>query len=407
LADSSSLSPAVESLDRSSGKVVVNGGDTRRPTVPFTFQWGDGQTTHAFFPAAHTYADTGRNYAVMVTAHYADGSTDSRQLDVFFVTAATQPIVLPEGVRVTVPSSPVALASRMPGYSPPARLTAFDDARLDAATRAAVEYVLTAAASVQKDFANNDVYEVDGAFRQVVLLDPEFGGMYSLWFTSPVSFGASATSFSGTPQYSSFFHEMGHNVTLNSPASYYYGGKIDGSANAIFSEAMAQIFQHATAYELINNRQQYGLSDDVVSGIKESGLSSMRIVVSSYQAYVSGGKRFASWNDPSTPQDETFGTFMTIAYKFCEHAEKGASGYRMPLKRTMALLQTFDEDTRSRYDQSHNTEAAATFRATLMAAALSYGFETDLRSELRDLGFPINDTVYDELHRKAAARPLT
>ena len=41
-------------------------------------------------------------------------------------------------------------------------------------------------------------------------------------------------------------HEMGHNATLNSPADYYFGGKTDGPANAILSETIAQIFQHAT-----------------------------------------------------------------------------------------------------------------------------------------------------------------
>ena len=63
--------------------------------------------------------------------------------------------------------------------------------------------------------------------------------------------------FQGTIEWSSFMHEMGHNFTLNSPADYYYGGKIDGNANAIFSESLAQIFQHATAFEIINNYSDY------------------------------------------------------------------------------------------------------------------------------------------------------
>ena len=128
----------------------------------------------------------------------------------------------------------------------------------------------TGASLIQKGFANDNVYLVDGGFRQVVLRDPDFGGMYSLWFTNPVSFGASTSAFSGTVQYSSLMHEMGHNMTLNSPANYYYGGKIDGNANAIFSESMAQIFQHATAHYLLNNYQSYGLSEDLVADIRES-----------------------------------------------------------------------------------------------------------------------------------------
>jgi hypothetical protein len=40
---------------------------------------------------------------------------------------------------------------------------------------------------------------------------------------------------------------MGHNLSLNSPASFYFGGKTDAHANAIISEALAQIFQDVTA----------------------------------------------------------------------------------------------------------------------------------------------------------------
>ncbi len=401
----SRLVASPQMIGRTSGNVVVNGGDSRRPSIPFTFNWGDGKVTDAFFPATHTYSDTNKNYVITVTAHYDDRTTDSTGLLVRFVAPVIKPVSLPDDVRVTIPISSVSLVSRMPGYTLPSGLTVFDDSHFGTTPRSTVEYVLTVAASIQKDFANDDVCLVDGGFRQVVLRDPDFGGMYSLWFTSPVSFGVSASGFQGTVQYSSFMHEMGHNVTLNSPANYYYGGKIDGNANAIFSESMAQIFQHATAFCLLNNYQTYGLGEDLAADIRDSALNSMRIVRTAYESYLSTGKRFASWNNPSTPEDETFNTFMTIAYKFFEHAEKSPSGYRTPLKRMMVLLQTFDEDMRTRYDQHHNTETAATFRSTLMVAALSYAFGADLRPEFRALNFPINDPVYDELYDKASFRP--
>ena len=342
-------------------------------------------------------------YVVTVTAHYSDGTTDSQKLTVSFISTAptVEQIQLPEDIGVSIPSGHISLSSHMPGYTAPSWLTYFDDSYFGITPRSTVEYVLTIAASIQMDFANNDVYKVDGSLKQVVLLDAGFGGMYSLWFTNPVSFGVNNSGFSGTPQYSSFMHEMGHNVTLNSPAEYFYGGKIDGSANAIYSETMAQIFAHATAYVILNNAEYYGLSSQIVSDIRESSLSSMRIVRSAYEAYVSGGKHFVSWNDPSGQEDETFNTFMTIAYKFFEHAEKNPSGYRMPLKRMMTLLQTFDESMKTQFDQGHNTETAATFRSTLMVTALSYAFETDLRAEFRELNFPIDDQVYEELYSKA------
>jgi hypothetical protein len=193
-------------------------------------------------------------------------------------------------------------------------------------------------------------------------------------------------------------HEMGHNVSLNSPAGYYSGRWIGGNANAIYSESMAQIFAHATAYHLLNRYQGYGISDSLAADIEYSVLSSMRTVRRFYEEYLSTGRPFASWNDPSTPVDETISTFMTIAYKFFEHVELDSSGCIIPLKRMMALLQTFNEDMKVSYNPQNNTTEAETFRSTLMVAALSYAFQMDLREEFRELNFPIDDAVYNELY---------
>jgi uncharacterized protein (TIGR03437 family) len=94
---------------------------------------------------------------------------------------------------------------------------------------------------------------------------------------------------------------------------------------------------------------------------------------------------------------------MTIAYKFCENAENEGLGYRGPLKRMLKLLQLFDQDMQKRYDQRNNTQAAATFRSTLMVAALSFAFSKDLRAEFRNLNFPIDDQTYNALYQRAAA----
>ncbi|MRS05239.1 hypothetical protein EG832_18795, partial [bacterium] len=276
-------------------------------------------------------------------------------------------------------------------------LTYFDDSFFEVLSRSDSEYVLSVASKIQMDFVNHDVFMIDGGFNQVVLRDPDFPGMYSLWYTSPVSFGAGDYGFEENFAWSSLFHEMGHNYVLNSPANYYYGGKIDGNANAIFSESTAQIFQHATAYEVVNNAQSYGLPDWVVYSIIEDSSSSIGGVRSGYERYISSGKQFCSWNDPSTPEDETGDTFLTIAYVFCAHAENDGLGYRAPLKRMMAALQVFDEDLWEQYAQNTDSVEADTFRSTLMVFSLSYGFNMDLRSEFEDLGFPISDSVYTSL----------
>jgi hypothetical protein len=116
---------------------------------------------------------------------------------------------------------------------------------------------------------------------------------------------------------------------------------------------------------------------------------------------------FSSWDDPAIPTDETFGTFMTVAHSFFVHAEDSGLGYRVPLKRMMNLLQEFGERDRERYSQYSNTPAAETFRATLMVAALSYGFGEDLRTEFRGLRFPINDEVYNELIQRAGTTRMS
>jgi hypothetical protein len=251
------------------------------------------------------------------------------------------------------------------------------------------------------DFVNNNVFLFEGKFEQVMLRDPSSGIMYSLWFTSPVSFGSDDYAFQGTTPWSSFMHEMGHNFTLNTPSDYYYGGKIDGNANTIYSESMAQIFQHATAYEIINNFDYYGLSEDLSADIKQSAISSITLVRNTYEDYLNAGNPFSSWNEPSTSFDETFNTFMTIAYKFFEHAENDGLGYKVPLKRMLRLLQIFNRDLEVQYDQTNNTPEAATFRSTLMVTALSYAFNKDLRSEFKSLNFPIDDQIYSELYSLA------
>ncbi len=396
---SSTLSLSVQSLNAATGTVTVNGGDSQAPTTPFSWIWGDGQVSSGFFPQSHTYSSAAKNYLLKVIAHYSGGRTDSSTILVRFVPPSIFPITLSPGIAVRVPTTPSTLGTRL--YTPPS-VTAFNESFFTTVPRSALEYILSVISSIEKDFVNDDVFLLNSKFEQVMLRDSSFGGAYSLWYTNPVAFGVGDVFLQGSIGYSSLFHEMGHNYTLNSPGTYYYGGRIDGNANAIYSETMAQIFQHAAGYEIVNNYQHYGLSEDLMWDIQSSVISSFKGVRSSFDAYVNGGKKFASWNDPNTSGDETFNTFVTIAYKFCEQAEKTGQGYRTPLKRMMRLLQGFNASWTERYDQWHNTALADTFRATLMVAALSYGFAKDLRSDFRTLNFPISDQVFGDLYNSVA-----
>ncbi|MFA4838259.1 MAG: hypothetical protein WC703_02125 [Candidatus Neomarinimicrobiota bacterium] len=395
-----SLYVYVKSVDKSTGGVLIRGGDSRKPPAPFILKWGDGAVTEGNFPQEHVYPDRTQNYIITVKARYSDSSSDSAEAFIRFVAPEIIQKALPSNIAVSIPDSMVMLESRMPKeelYEFSDSLTYFEDKFFPVIPRKTIEYILSVAASIQMKFVNNDVYKVNGGFNQVMLRHGQFGGMYSLWYTNPVSFGVGDYGFRGTIQWSSFFHEMGHNFTLNSPAGYYYGGKSDGNSSTIFSETMAQIFQHVTAYYIVNNYKDYGLSEDLAYEIQLSAQSSFSWPSSSYKRYINSGKNFASWDDPNTPQDETFDTFMTIAYKFFEHAEKGKPDYENQLKRMMKFLQQFNEDWHRRYDPKNDSVEGATFRATLMVSALSYAFDEDLRVEFRELDFPISDEIYLEL----------
>jgi hypothetical protein len=390
----SSLSLNVQSVNAAAGTVTINGVDSRAPTTPFTWYWGDGNVTTGFFPQSHSFANATRNYLLKVIANYSNGTTDSSTILIRLVPPIIVPITLSPDIAVTVPISPVALGSRL--YTPPS-VTTFGDSFFTTVPRPTLEYVLSVVSSIEKDFMNDNVFLYNSKFQQVMMRDSAFGGAYSLWYTNPVAFGVGDVFMKGSFGYSALIHEMSHNYTLNSPAAYYYGGRIDGNANAIYSETIGAIVQHAAGYEIINNYQHYGLGEDLMTDIQSSFVSSINIVRASFDNYVSAGKKFVCWNDPNTTVDETFNTFMTFACRFCQHAESAGLGYRTPVKRMMKLLQGLNQNWVQQYDRLNNSAVADTFRSTLMVAAISYAFSTDLRAEFRGLNFPVSDQKYNDI----------
>ena len=72
------------SENSATGLVQINGLDSRGPSTPFTWSWGDGTTTQGFFPQTHTYQSAQQNDTLQVTSHENDGSTDCAQLLIAF-----------------------------------------------------------------------------------------------------------------------------------------------------------------------------------------------------------------------------------------------------------------------------------------------------------------------------------
>lgn len=374
------------------GPVVrVNGADSALPTTPFLFDWGDGQRTEDWFPATHEYQRIDRSYVLSVTAWYGD-RTDTVTADVRFVPArCTYKRLRTIPRRVFIPRQRAALGSTMPGYEPPPGLACFSDAELKAVPRDVIEYVLDVGHHIQMDLCNADVMP-KAATRQVVLKQNQFGGCGALWFADPVAFICHPGYLTGEVDFSSLLHELSHNLTLNSPAGYRFGGKTDGPMNAIVSETLANIFQHATIHIILNTEGRFGLSDELCQRLQECGIRSIGVIREAHRKYVADPSQYTTYNDPATPHDDAFNTFMTVAYVFCDLAEQRGD-YRTPLKRTMRLMQTFSPADHQRFQQRENEP----FRATFMVAALSYGFDADLRERFRKLNFPVSETIYAEL----------
>jgi hypothetical protein len=162
--------------------------------------------------------------------------------------------------------------------------------------------------------------------------------------------------------------------------------------NTIVSETLAQIFQHATIYVILNSEGQFGLSEEICRELRACGVRSIGVVREAYRSFLADPCQYTTYNSSVTQHDDTFETFMTVAYVFCELAEERGD-YRTPLKRMMRLMQTFSPPDHQRFQQREN-EA---FRASFLVAAMSYGFDTDLRKRFRNLHFPVSDGIYDEL----------
>lgn len=374
------------------GTVTLNGVDTAQPTRPFTFDFGDGTSVVGWFPQVHRYGDLRRNYVATVTANYGSGG-DSALAVLRFAAPVLTPANLPPALAVTVADRTPVLAN----YSGRV-LTAFDETSFTAAMpRAAIEQVLSAAAAIGNELVDGNLRTVDGSFRQLVVRDDSFGGAYALWFTNPVAVAVGPSLLRAPIAWSSLFHEIEHNLTLNMPAGFVYGGHTDGDASTLYSETMAQIFQHVAGHQLVNNAARYGLPGDLAAEIAIDLTRTATVLRAGHDRYLAGGRVYVDWNDHAGAGDPTLPTFMALAWRFLVHAENDGLGHRVPFRRMTRLLQQLDAGWSARYAGNSNAAAASAFRATLMVAALSYGFSADLRGEFRSLGFPVDDAIHAEV----------
>jgi len=390
-----------QAYDPTTRMVIVGGVDWSRPGRPYTFDWGDGAQSAGEWPQKHVYRASS-NYISHVTSHHPVLGPATNTLPIRFMPSVLRRLALPIELRVEILDHSIAIAAPNAARK---KVDCFGPRFFQSFRRDDVEYVLLAAACVQYDFSNGDVFLADGSsFQQVVYRNTELRGMDSHWDFTPVALAAGDYAFKPPIQYSSFFHELAHNFNLNSPAGFRYGGRATGCASSIYTETLAQIVQYATACALINHRDLLGLDAFTVLELKASATDHVRTLRRYHEQWVAKGMKFGSWDDSADRKEDVDGTYMTLAYKFVQQVELAGQGCRVPVKRMMKLLQCFNDDWQTRWCQKENSPRAESFRATLMVAAISYGLRQDMRHEFKQMHYPIDDQVYSELLQAAETK---
>lgn len=384
----------VELVDNQTGIVRVNGVDTRSPSVPFTWNWGDGSLNTGWFPQQHTYTNKGKNYLLKVTS-----SGETAEAYLLLIEPSYTPVSLPANTAIIVAERTQQLPAR---WYNQVDVVPFSPEDFGIISRRCIEYVSSAMADIQHQYTNGQLwYCEDQGFNQVIF-KTDFAGGYSCWFTDPPSFAVSGTAFKGTIGWNTLAHEMGHNFTLDFPGTYHIGGRIDGNANAIFSETMAQIFSLSCGSDLINRKGDYGISADLATSLQLEFENAFMLVKDNHQKYIDNGKHFCCWNDSQTTGDETFTTFMTIAYEFLVRGENTDQSLGYHVTRLMDFFSHFNQNWDINFDRNNPSDKGKVFRATMMVAGISFALRQDLRNDFIDLGFPVDDGIYDDLMNQAS-----
>jgi len=184
---------------------------------------------------------------------------------------------------------------------------------------------------------------------------------------------------SGTPQFSVFFHEMGHNFTLENPrlTQFLFAGS--SNSNWAYFEVLASNVATHVALTLQARRAEWDVQQQVLDYL-------MPIyhvdTTPDLDTYVANGADYSQLN-PSVVYDlmlkgyhaggpETFHRFYTI--------------FR-PVYSSLPLAPTSDAE-----------------QATFFAAAVSAAAKTDMREQFRtEWGFPIIDAYYDAVYPQLQA----
>jgi hypothetical protein len=176
---------------------------------------------------------------------------------------------------------------------------------------------------------------------------------------------------SGTPQWGVFFHEIGHNfLGEGTKISQFMSGH---GADFVYSEGLATALGMYVAKMLKDRSMLYGISQGIVNNIQSSVWHFGS--TPDLDAYVAGGASYSQMT-PSVLDD----MIDVILSKYGYRSLYGLFSVFLPRDVPYPFQVTSDAD-----------------QATVFVAALSSATGTDLRSQFRQWGFPIEDTYYSSI----------
>ncbi len=179
------------------------------------------------------------------------------------------------------------------------------------------------------------------------------------------------------PQWSVFFHEIGHNFTLD---SYRFSDFTGSHSDADYVEGLATLADLYAIDKMVAYSSTYGLSDQIVATMIETALET--VYLDDLDAYVAAGADYSAL----TPN-----IIDGILLRLRE--EYGLSFFYRLFSVFLPANEALEENL--------GTDSEV---ATYFAAACSAAARTDLRSQFRDeWGFPIDESFFEQIYSNVQA----
>lgn len=182
---------------------------------------------------------------------------------------------------------------------------------------------------------------------------------------------------SGHPRWEVMAHEQGHNFFGGTSAFYYSLA----APLPFLQESLAVVSAFYTYHDIIENKGSYGIDDTSIRSLDFDFANGRDYQQAMFNKYVSQGKRF-DVNQVLTSQ--------ALDFKMITYGENyGWQNFQR-------LSKAFENGVSDRF-AFHRDGVSPIEQSTYVIAALSVAFGRDFRQEFRDLDFPIDDFLYEEL----------